>query len=256
MNTETDAVELLTQRLKEQEANHVDLKNAVASAEELRKQWTEHLATLKKNKPDSGDAEAVAEHKAAIEEAKANEAVAKEGVKGAKESVKQSNEQMRETKAMIKEARAEAKKSGDAAQKAEERAAREAWKAANTQNGMTRPQPGTIGATLWDIFDSVSSQKGSPAAIDEVRPLAEAQEIAKGSITSGYAHWRKFHGLTGRIESAETIAAKEAKAQEKAAKAAEREAKKAEREAEKARKAEEKAAAKAAKEAEAAQAAE
>lgn len=114
--------------------------------------------------------------------------------------------------------------------RAAEREAAKAAKAAPkvervSQNGQTAPAAGTVGATLWSIFDAVSAEKGAPAAFAEVLPKATEEGVKEASTRAGYAHWRKFHGIAGRVMSAEAVAAAAAKAREDAAKAAEKAAK-------------------------------
>ena len=122
------------------------------------------------------------------------------------------------------------------------------------QNGIRRPKPETLCGQAWAIFDEVSQQKGSPAAIGECLPIAIERGLNPTNVRVEYARWRKYFGVTGRIEnpllSEKKAAAEAAKAEAKAKKDAERQASKAKKEAEKAAKkqaeAEAKAAAKAA----------
>lgn len=163
-------------------------------------------------------------------------------------------------KAAAKE-QAKAEREAAKAAKAEEAAkAKEAAKAAKEanrmpmQNGIRRPKPETLCGQAWAIFDEVSGAKGSPAAIGECLPIAIERGLNPTNVRVEYARWRKYFGVTGRIENpaaAEKKAAAEAaKAEAKAKKEAERQAAKAAKEAEKAAKkqaeAEAKAAAKAA----------
>lgn len=184
------------------------------------------------------------------EQAKAEVKVKKEAEKAAKDA----------EKAAAKE-QAKAEREAAKAAKAEEAAkAKEAAKAAKEanrmpmQNGVRRPKPDTLCGKAWAIFDQVSQQKGSPAAIGECLPLAQEQGLNPTNVRVEYARWRKYFGVTGRIENPaaaeKKAAAQAAKAEAKAKKDAERQASKAKKEAEKAAKkqaeAEAKAAAKAA----------
>lgn len=235
--------------LKQLKEDHEALKTSAAEAAELKKQWSAHLKTVKGEQP-TGDAatdEATADYNSKLQDAQVNEAAAKSAVDEAKAAVKASTERQKELRKWLADNKAAAKKEADAAEAEAKKAEAAAWREANTQNGMTRPREGTVGSRLWEIFDSLSAQKGSAVSLEEAREVAEPEGIAGGSISSGYAHWRKFHGLTGRILSQRAIDEAAAKEQAKAEKAAEREAKRAEREAEKARKAQEKAEATAAK---------
>ena len=143
------------------------------------------------------------------------------------------------------------------------------------QNGIKRPDAGSITGKLWDIADEISNAQGTPALRKPVvdRYLAEVPGANQATANTQYARWVNFHGVSGVLRdarAAETAArrkeAEDAKAKVKADAA---EAKKAEavaaetakqeklqkaeeakqaKEAEKTRKAEEKAAAKAEKE--------
>lgn len=122
------------------------------------------------------------------------------------------------------------KKAAKEAQKAQEKADREAKKAAEKaakeqakadakaaresnrmpeQNGIRRPKPDTLCGKAWGIFDSVSQKNGAPASIGESMELAKADGLNEANVRAEYARWRKFHGITGRIESpkAETTSA-------------------------------------------------
>lgn len=68
-----------------------------------------------------------------------------------------------------------------------------------SQNGVPLPKEGTISAALWSIFDDASKVKGSPAAFQDILAPAQAAGVKETSIRAGYAHWRKFHGVTGRV---------------------------------------------------------
>ena len=121
-----------------------------------------------------------------------------------------------------REAEAAEKKAAKEAQKAQEKADREAKKAAEKaakeqakadakaareanrmpeQNGIRRPKPDTLCGKAWGIFDSVSSNNGAPASIGESLELAKAESLNEANVRAEYARWRKFHGITGRIEA-------------------------------------------------------
>jgi hypothetical protein len=89
------------------------------------------------------------------------------------------------------------------------------------QNGQTHPTPGTLSAKIWEMADKASAAKGNPAALVEIMSDLVAAGVKESSARAGYAHWRKFHGVTGRVLSTDqvtTLAATEA-AKEVAAKA-------------------------------------
>jgi membrane protein involved in colicin uptake len=101
-----------------------------------------------------------------------------------------------------------AEKARKEAEKAEAKAAREANRMPE-QNGIRRPKPDTLCGKAWGIFDSVSQKNGAPASICESMELAKADGLNEANVRAEYARWRKFHGITGRIESpkAETTSA-------------------------------------------------
>ena len=194
--------------------------------------------------------------------------VSNEMEKALQDQAEAANKEQAKAEAKAKKEAEKAAKEAEKAQKAAEKAAakeqakaeREAAKAAKEanrmpiQNGIRRPKPETLCGQAWAIFDEVSQSKGSPAAIGECLPIAQERGLNPTNVRVEYARWRKFFGVTGRIENpaaAEKKAAAEAaKAEAKAKKEAERQAAKAAKEAEKAAKkqaeAEAKAAAKAA----------
>lgn len=111
-----------------------------------------------------------------------------------------------------REAEAAEKKAAKEAQKAQEKADAKAAREANRmpeQNGIRRPKPDTLCGKAWGIFDSVSQKNGAPASICESMELAKADGLNEANVRAEYARWRKFHGITGRIESpkAETTSA-------------------------------------------------
>lgn len=139
------------------------------------------------------------------------------------------------------------------------------------QNGIKRPDAGSVTGKLWDIADALSEQLGKPAPRADVvkQYLADVPNANQATANTQYARWVTFHGVSGILRearAAETAArraeadaakadaktkaaeakqadaaAAEAAKQEKLAKAEEA---KVAKEAEKTRKAEEKAAAK------------
>lgn len=119
-----------------------------------------------------------------------------------------------------------------------------------SQNGITMPKEGTNCANIWAKADEMSKAIQGPVAVGDLMDLLMKEGYNEATIKTQYARWRKFHGVTGRIESEAAKAKKAERDEAKAKRQEEREAKKAEREAEKKRKAEEREAAKAQKEAE------
>lgn len=126
------------------------------------------------------------------------------------------------------------------------------------QNGIKRPDEGTVTGKLWDIADEESKKLGRPAPRKVVvdRYMSEQPNANNATANTQYARWVTFNNASEILKKArqEEKASKTAEAdQAKAAKKAEADAKKAAKEAEKkakadakAKAAEEKAAAKAA----------
>lgn len=152
--------------------------------------------------------------------------------------------------ASTKAALAAADKALKAAKKESEKAnkpAKEAKVAAvrDVQNGQKRPDKEGPSTTVWAIFDAATAAaEGKPVALADVFDQCIAAGVREATTRSAYAHWRKYHGITGRVVS-------NTHAQKEAAKVAEKAAKEAKKLADKEAKAAATAAAKAAKEAEA-----
>jgi len=81
------------------------------------------------------------------------------------------------------------------------------------QNGIRRPKPDTLCGKAWGIFDTVSAKNGAPASIGESMELAKADGLNEANVRAEYARWRKFHGITGRIESPKAETTSEGAAQ-------------------------------------------
>ena len=65
-----------------------------------------------------------------------------------------------------------------------------------TQNGVTRPAPGTKTGRVWEIADELSAEKGEPAGRAEVLAAYEAEGGNSATGATQYGRWKKFHGLT------------------------------------------------------------
>ena len=158
------------------------------------------------NTPDTA-APAVDEKAAKAAEAaaaKAAKAEAAEKAKAAKaeEAAKKKAEKAAAAEA-AKAAKEKAKADAAAAKekaKADALAAKEATKQPE-QNGVRRPKPDTLCGKAWAIFDSVSTKNGSPASIAESMEIAKAQGLNEANVRAEYARWRKFYGVTGRVEA-------------------------------------------------------
>lgn len=114
-----------------------------------------------------------------------------------------------EAKAAKDKEKADAKAAKDAAA-AEAKAAKEkakadaeAAKAANKlpeQNGITRPKPETLCGQIWAVLDGISTKNGAPASIAEAKEHPNLAGKADATIRTQYARWRKFYGVTGRVD--------------------------------------------------------
>ena len=120
------------------------------------------------------------------------------------------------------------------------------------QNGITKPIDGGPSNQIWDAADAAQAELGRVPGVGDILPDLEAAGIKTATIKAAYAHWRKFHGITGRVMSQEQLDAQQAKVDEKARKAQEKADAKAAKEAEAAPKAAEASEAEAEAEAEAA----
>jgi hypothetical protein len=168
----------------------------------------EQIAADKAEEKARKDAE-----KAAAKEKREAEAAEK---KAAKEAEKTAAKEAAERKKAEATAERERKKQ-------EAAAAREASRMPE-QNGIRRPKADGLCGKAWAIFDQISSQNGAPASIGESMEVARSQGLNEANVRAEYARWRKFYGISGRIDDprkvAERQAAEKAKADAKAAAAA------------------------------------
>ena len=65
---------------------------------------------------------------------------------------------------------------------------------------MRRPKPGTKTRAIWDLCDQLSTELQRPVAIAELR-AAVPEGTNENMMRSQYAYWRKFFGITGRVEA-------------------------------------------------------
>lgn len=84
------------------------------------------------------------------------------------------------------------------------------------QNGVVHPIGDGPSAIIWAEADKVSAEKGSPAAVADILDACLAAGVKEGTIKAGYSHWRKFHGITGRVKSIAQIEAEKTAAAEPA----------------------------------------
>jgi hypothetical protein len=61
------------------------------------------------------------------------------------------------------------------------------------RNGVQRQSPGTVGATLWNIFDAI----GAGCSLAQARVAAAAAAINPTTANIHYYRWRQFNGHTG-----------------------------------------------------------
>lgn len=159
--------------------------------------------------------EQVAQSEAAKVEDKAKADAAKAAEKAAKLAQKEAEKKARDEKKAAEKAEKEAakklaaeqrqaeKKAAELAKQAEKEAAKAAKEASRMpeQNGIRRPKPETLCGQAWAIFDEVSAKNGQPASIGESMPLATSRGLNEANVRTEYARWRKFFGITGRINN-------------------------------------------------------
>jgi hypothetical protein len=110
-----------------------------------------------------------------------------------------------ETKKLEKEAKKaerEAKKQAKAEEKIKAKLEKEANKQPK-QNGVRRPYPGSLCEKVWQHADQLSQKLGQAVPIGELLIVCKAEGFSVSTIRTQYAHWKKFHGLSGRIVLAE-----------------------------------------------------
>lgn len=137
--------------------------------------------------------------------AKAEEKRAKQEAAKAERDAKRAEEKAAkaEAKAAEKARLAEEREAVKQAREAE-KAARKAEREANKmpeQNDVRRPQPETKTGRIWAVLDERSTAEGRPVAISEVFADLVGDGHPEPTIRTQYARWRKFHGITGRIDN-------------------------------------------------------
>jgi hypothetical protein len=161
-------------------------------------------------------AQAKAAEAAAAKEAKAQEAARKkeerEAAKAAKLAEAEAKKAELEAAKAAKVAEKEAAKKAKEDEKARKAAEKEAAKAAKQkpkmpeQNGVRRPGPDGECGKAWAVFDSISQSQNAPCAISQAITVAKAMEppLNEGNLRTEYARWKKFNGLTGKIDAPKT----------------------------------------------------
>lgn len=160
------------------------------SAEELAADAAAKAAAKQKKDEDKASAKKLKDEQKAKE--KEEKAAAKEKEKADKEQAKKD---------------AEAKKLADA----EELAKKKEAEKMPESNGVRRPKPDTLCGKAWAIFDEISASTGQPAQIKPALEVGKARGLNEGNVRVEYARWRKFFGISGRLQApaAETTAATE-----------------------------------------------
>jgi hypothetical protein len=175
-------------------------------------------APAAKSNQDQAAAKLAAKQKAKAEKQKAAELKAKKAEASAKaksdlaakkkaeaDKKKAAAADKKEKAAAAKQAIAD-KKAAQAKAKAElaekKKADREARKMP-TQNGQRRPGPNSIGGRIYAICDKLTEKRGSPTPVAPVIEAGVKEGICETSLRCGYAQWRKFNGISGRIVDGE-----------------------------------------------------
>lgn len=203
LETAAAAVSEATQRLSEAKDFAVAQTERVKQAKVRVHNITAALKTLGSGEDNAEERE---RGEAALAEAVGQRETEELALVDAREAVKTNQEALKVAKAAHKEA----KKGAPKAPK-EPRV---------EQNGIVLPKPDSVSGIVWKIFDDVSATKGSPAAFSEVHKLGVAAGVKEATVRAAYAHWRKFHGVTGRVVSTADQERKVAEAEAKAAAAA------------------------------------
>jgi membrane protein involved in colicin uptake len=139
--------------------------------------------------------------KEALAKAKAEEKAKAKALRDAAAAEKKAEKDKAKLEAAAKrQADKDAKVAAKAQAKADALAAKEAKKQPQ-QNGVTRPKPETTCGKCWAEYDRLAGERGGVAAIADAKPALTAQGINDATIRTQYAHWRKYNGIKGRVES-------------------------------------------------------
>lgn len=160
---------------------------------------------------------------AAAEQAKRDaeqKAAEKAAQKAQKDAEKAEAKAKKDAEKAAAKAAKEAEKLAKAAEKQAKEEAAKAAKEANKQpeqNGVRRPKVEGKCGQAWALFDELSNARGSACAIADALPVGIARGLNEGNMKTEYALWRRFNGITGRVEP---LAKLQAQAEAEAAKAA------------------------------------
>ena len=88
------------------------------------------------------------------------------------------------------------------------------------QNGIKRPDAGSVTGKLWDIADAQSEALGKPAPRADVvkQYLADVPNANQATANTQYARWVTFHGVSGILREARAAETAERRAAADAAK--------------------------------------
>lgn len=109
------------------------------------------------------------------------------------------------------EKKAPAKPAKTAAKKVAAPKAEKAPKVERAQsNGITKPKDGSTTGRIWDIADSISKKKGSPATRAEVLEQTGKEEINEATVATQYQRWRTYFGVKAAPKAAKAAPAPKA----------------------------------------------
>ena len=143
-----------------------------------------------------------------VAQAKADEAAAKAQAKATEKAARDAaaveKKAQKDAEKIAAAAKREADKAAKAQAKIDAKVAAEAAKESSKmpiQNEVRRPKPETTCGKCWAVYDEMSNKRGQPVAIADAKKVLESMGINEATIRTQYAHWRKYNGVTGRIES-------------------------------------------------------
>lgn len=177
----------------------------LAKAQDARKGTAEALTTATQAEVDAKGKLAELEKVTVTDENKAAHATqvkdAKSAVTAATKALKTAKSADDKAGKAVTKAEGAAKTEAEKLAKAQEKAAaKPAVEKQPTQNDITRPKPDSMTGKAWAIFDQISATNKQPASIGEALPQATAAGINEATTRTQYARWRKFNGVTGRVE--------------------------------------------------------
>lgn len=106
-----------------------------------------------------------------------------------------------------KQAKIEAREAAKAEREAA-KAAKIAEREANRQpeqNGVRRPGPNGACGKVWTHADTLSTQLGRPVSIAELMVETDKESLNQSNVRTEYARWKKFHGISGKVQAAPAV---------------------------------------------------